>query len=193
VKPAQLKPKKCKQCKIEFMPVRAMQAVCGAYCAGRLVKNNNDRTAAKKKAQDKRETKAKLEGMKGRGYWIAQAQAAFNSWVRARDRAAGNPCISSGKPLDWSGNAVDAGHFRSRGSAPHLRFDERNCHSQTKYENRHMSGNVTGYRIGLIDRIGLEAVEALEADQEPRKYTIDDLKEIKATYTAKARELKKEL
>ncbi|MEF0257051.1 recombination protein NinG, partial [Pseudomonas aeruginosa] len=42
----------------------------------------------------------------------------------------------------------------------------------------------------LIERIGLEAVEALEADHQPRKYTNDELKAIAAEYRAKLRELK---
>jgi hypothetical protein len=45
-------------------------------------------------------------------------------------------------------------------------------------------------RLGLIARIGLEAVEALESDQEPRKYTIDDLKAIKTKYSALMRAMK---
>ncbi|MBW6376018.1 recombination protein NinG, partial [Pseudomonas aeruginosa] len=42
-------------------------------------------------------------------------------------------------------------------------------------------------------RIGLEAVEALEADHRPRKYTNDELKEIKAKYRALSRELKRKM
>ncbi|WP_258163869.1 recombination protein NinG, partial [Pseudomonas sp. 18092229] len=48
-----------------------------------------------------------------------------------------------------------------------------------------------GFREGLIERIGLEAVEALESDHEPRKHTIDELKAITATYRALTRELKR--
>lgn len=47
------------------------------------------------------------------------------------------------------------------------------------------------YRIGLIARIGLAAVEALEADQSVKKYTIDELKALTAHYRALTRELKK--
>lgn len=47
------------------------------------------------------------------------------------------------------------------------------------------------FRAGLIDRIGLEAVEALEADHQPRKYTVEELKAITTEYRAKTRELKK--
>jgi hypothetical protein len=43
----------------------------------------------------------------------------------------------------------------------------------------------------VVARIGLEAVEALEADQSVKQYRADDLKAIKAKYTALARELKR--
>ena len=86
---------------------------------------------------------------------------------------------------------MDAGHYRSRGSAPHLRFDERNCHAQSKKDNRYLSGNAVDYRIGLIARIGLEAVESLESDQTPRKWTIEELKAIKAEYRQKLKELQR--
>ena len=130
--------------------------------------------------------------LKTRGEWIKETQAVFNAFIRTRDQLAGHNCISSGRPLDWSGNNVDAGHYRSRGSAPHLRFDERNCHAQSKKDNRYLSGNAVDYRIGLIARIGLEAVESLEADQTPKKYTIAELRAIKAHYVAKLKELKNE-
>ena len=139
---------------------------------------------------DKALTRQKRESLKSTGTLIAEAQAAFNGFVRLRDQLAGHACISSGKPLDWNGNGVDAGHYRSRGSAPHLRFDERNVHAQSKHDNRYLSGNVTGYRVGLICRLGIAAVDALECDQTPRKYSRDDLKAIKATYTAKTKALK---
>ena len=117
---------------------------------------------------------------------------AFNAYIRARDQAAGHDCISSGRPLDWSGNAVDAGHYRSTGAAPHLRFNEDNCHAQSKRENQYLAGNAIDYRIGLIDRIGLARVEALEADNEIRKWNREELIAIRDEYRAKAKQLKKE-
>jgi hypothetical protein len=190
IKPKATKPKKCKVCPSMFTPSRMGQKVCGALCALTFARSVRAKDEKREAIRDRVATKAKLEAMKGRGYWIAQAQTAFNSFIRERDKQAGYPCISSGRPLDWNGNAVDAGHYRSRGSAPHLRFDERNCHAQSKQENRYASGNVVGYRLGLIARYGLEYVEALEADQAPRNYSIDDLKAIKTTYAAKVREIK---
>ena len=139
---------------------------------------------------ERKEIRAKRESIKTRAQWMREAQQAFNKFIRLRDQIAGHACISSGQPLDWSGNNVDAGHYRSTGSAPHLRFDERNCHAQSKKDNRYLSGNAVDYRIGLIARIGLESVELLEADQTQRKYTIEELKQIISTYRAKTKELK---
>lgn len=178
-------------CGASFAPQRLGQAVCN-YTCGLAIKDVNQAKARKSLAQvERREIKVRKEKLKSRGEHMREAQQAFNEYVRTRDQAAGHLCISSGKPLDWSGNAVDAGHYRSVGSAPHLRFDERNCHAQSKQDNRFLSGNAVDYRIGLIARIGQEAVDALEADQSVRKYTVEQIKGIKAYYRAKTRELKK--
>ena len=185
-----LKPKKCKVCKAGFAPTKPMQSVCSPACALSLASSKRARAEKIEQIKGKRETRAKLASLKTMGKLIAEAQTAFNAYIRVRDQLAGHACISSGRPLDWSGNGVDAGHYRSRGSAPHLRFDERNCHAQSKQENRYASGNATGYRVGLIARIGMEALEALECDQTPRKYGRDDLKAIKAQYAAKTKQLK---
>ena len=189
----QPKPKKCKNpsCGEKFVAQRLGQAVCSPKC-GLAIKDVNQAKARKSLAQVGRaDIKVRKEALKSRGDHMREAQQAFNEYIRTRDQAAGHLCISSGKPLDWSGNAVDAGHYRSVGSAPHLRFDERNCHAQSKQDNRFLSGNAVDYRIGLIARIGQEAVDALESDQSVRKYTVEEIKAIKATYRAKTRELKK--
>lgn len=189
------KPKVCKNpsCKTSFVPQRLGQAVCN-YACGLAIKDVNQEKARKALVDvGRKEIRAQKEKLKSRGEHMRETQIAFNAYIRLRDQIAGHACISSGKPLDWSGNAVDAGHYRSVGSAPHLRFDERNCHAQSKQDNRFLSGNAVDYRIGLIARIGLEAVDALEADQSVRKYTVEDLKAIKAHYRALARELKREI
>ena len=86
---------------------------------------------------------------------------------------------------------MDAGHYRSTGSADHLRFDEDNCHAQRSDCNRYGAGRAVDYRIGLIGRIGLERVEALEARNDTTKWTREGLREIRDTYRAKAKELEK--
>jgi hypothetical protein len=190
---AVVKLRKCavKSCRKEFMPAKPFETWCSPDCGTILALTKLEKGRAGKAKAERVADRVKKAKFKTRGEWIAEAQVAFNAFIRERDRQAGYPCISSGKPLDWSGNNVDAGHYRSRGSAPHMRFDERNCHAQSKQENRYASGNATDYRIGLIARIGIEAVEALEADDAPRKHTVDELKAIRDEYRAKLKDLKK--
>lgn len=187
------KQRKCKVCKTSFEPTKPMQAVCGIGCALDIAAKKKTLRQAKERRETAKADKAKREKLKTKGEYIKEAQSAFNKYVRLRD--SGHGCISCGADCSSasSGGAGDAGHFRSRGSAPHLRFDERNVHLQCKRCNRYLSGNVADYRIGLIERIGQSALEELEADQTSRNYTIDDLKNIKAIYTAKCKELEKQV
>ncbi|MDY0633231.1 recombination protein NinG, partial [Pasteurella multocida] len=47
------------------------------------------------------------------------------------------------------------------------------------------------FRIGLIERLGIEKVEQIEADQRPRHYSKDDLRRIKKIFNKKSRMLEK--
>lgn len=178
----------CKVCKGKFTPSRQMQGVCESYACMMVHAMN-----AAKKSRESREKKARAEArsrreaLKTRRDYIKEAQSAFNAYIRARDK--GKPCICCQRPLVDAGigGGYDCGHYRSVGSAPHLRFDERNAHGQTKQCNRYGSGRAVDYRIGLIQRIGLAEVEALEADQAVRKWTVEELIQIKKTYKEKAR------
>jgi hypothetical protein len=178
------KPKTCPVCERGFIPLRALQSVCGPVCAGKKVRAD--------KAKAKRELRERKAAIKTIPDLLKEAQREFNAFIRARDRAAGHVCISCGRVLDWSGNGTDAGHYRSVGSAPHLRFHEDNCHAQCKHCNQWRAGNAVDYRIGLIQRIGLEAVEALEADNRVHKWTKDELIAIRDTYRQKRKELEKQ-
>lgn len=114
-----------------------------------------------------------------------EAQASFNAFIRARDK--GKPCICCGLPLSAGdvGGSFDCGHYRSVGSAPQLRYHEDNAHGQRKQCNRWGAGRAVDYRLGLIARIGLERVEALEAINAPHKWTREELMAIRDAYRAK--------
>jgi hypothetical protein len=181
-----IKPKrtsKCRICKSEYIKRSMAHKVCGTDCAVAL----ND--------SDKRRKEAKIdkvckEALKSLSDLKREAQTVFNAFIRERDKLSGYTCISSGRPLDWSGNQVDAGHYRSIGSASHLRFNEHNVHAQSKLDNLYLSGNAVDYRIGLIKRIGLPFVEALESDQAIKKWTREELVELKIIYREKLKKLK---
>lgn len=175
------KPKKCKECGESFVPNKPMQKVCSVACAITHAKTAGEATRKRDQAKQVREARQKL---KGRSEYAKEAQQAFNAWVRERD--SGLPCISCGR---FHQGQWHAGHYRTVGSSPELRFEPLNCHRQCAPCNNHKSGDIVNYRINLVRKIGLEAVEWLEGSHEPKRYTIDDLKAIKAEYKAKLKEL----
>jgi len=187
-----LKPRTCKWCKQKFTPDRPKQTCCCIECAESYGKKTTAKAEAIRSAADRKTIRIRKEAIKTRPKLIAELGVEFRAWVRARDE--GKPCISCDKPLIKTGKLggdYDAGHYRSVGSAKHLEFDERNVHGQCKYCNDQLKSNPQGYRPRLIERIGLEAVLALEADHEPRKYSKDDIRQMKETYKSKLKELRK--
>ena len=186
-----LKPKTCAHCPQVFMPRSAFQTVCSPKCLLKQV-NRQEREKKAKAKSERAADRAKRADQETIPQLIKRADKAFQEYIRERDRKAGHACISSGRPLDWSGNKVDAGHYRSKGAASHLRYDEDNCHAQTKHENRDKAGNAVEYRMHLIKRIGLERVERLESSNEAIKWSRDVLRQIIVIYRAKARALRKE-
>lgn len=180
---------KCKVCATPFAKTRPMQNWCSIDCAVILGNQAIAKKKAKAQAEDRKQTREKLDAMRTKPQLVKLAQTAFNAFVRARD--AGKPCISCGKPLHGPqvGGAFDCGHYRSVGSAPHMRFVEDNAHGQCKHCNSHLAGNHVAYRQGLIARIGLQAVERIEADNTTRKYSKEGLIELARHYRAEARKM----
>jgi hypothetical protein len=194
IAPKPPRPKRCKNpaCGISFPPQRLGQAVCSPKC-GLAIKDVNQEKARKSLAQiDRREIKVRKEKLKSRADHLREAQAAVNEFVRLRD--AHLPCIScDSMPSDHdliTGSRWDAGHYRSVGACPELRFEPLNIHRQCVKCNRNLSGNAVEYRIRLVKRIGADKVDWLEGPHSARKYTVDDIKTIKAEYRALTRELK---
>ena len=176
------KAKPCGVCERLFVPVRPMMVVCSPACAMKKVRQA--------KVEERAKVRTRKEAIKTIPDLIKEAQREFNGYIRARDAA--QPCICCGRPLGDGpvGGAYDAGHYRSTGSAGHLRFNEDNCHAQRKDCNRYGAGRAVDYRIGLIARIGLESVEALESNNTPHKWNREELIHIRNTYRAKLKELK---
>lgn len=173
------KEKKCKACGGMFTPWSSLQKVCSQSCAIKLVDFIKQRDFKRKT----REMRKKLND-KDRGYHIKRAQAAFNKFIRLRDRD--EPCISCGRHHEGQ---YHAGHYKTTGAHPELRFEELNCHKQCAPCNNHKSGDITNYRVNLIKKIGVANVEWLEGPHDAQHWTIDELKEITKHYNAKVREI----
>ena len=147
--------------------------MCQWKCAIEFAKNQKIKTVKK----EVKEAKLKL---KSRSDWLKETQVVFNKYIRLRDQNDG--CISCGST---SASSYHAGHYRSIGSAGHLRFNEHNCHRQCAACNTHLSGNLIRYRLGLIRKIGIQLVETLESDNATVKWSIDEIKLLKAHFSAK--------
>lgn len=172
--------RKCavKGCTNRFTPRSMAHKACSPECAAIVA-------AAERKRLEAKQTRERREAVKTRSDHLKSAQGVFNKYIRERDAAL--PCISCGR---FHTGAYDAGHYRSVGAQPALRFHEDNCHKQCVPCNQHKGGNAVEYRLGLIARIGAERVAFLEQEHAPAKYTIDDAKRIKAHYKAKLKALK---
>lgn len=178
-----IKQKKCKACQSTFLPFRPLQVACSSTCAIEIAQKARAKKEAKEQRKELREAK---ERIKSRSEWMKEAQAQFNAYIRARDNDL--PCISCGRHHKGQ---YHAGHYRTVGGNPELRFEELNVWKQCAPCNDHLHGNIVNYRIELLRRIGEEKLAWLEGPHEPKKYTISELKEIKATYRKKANELLK--
>lgn len=183
--------KKCAICRTPFQPRSMTHKACGPDCSQTLMERDKRIKQSKAQRQERAQDKAKLEAMKTIPKLKAELQTVFNLYIRLRD--AGQPCICCGKfataaALAKPGGAYDSCHYRSRGSADHLRYNEDNVHLGLKDCN---TWGHKDYRSGLIARIGLERVEALESDQAIVKWTHDWLRSTKALYQAKVLALKK--
>lgn len=177
-----LKPKqqkKCRICKELFSPFNTLEKMC-VPCAIKKGRENN-------RKEFDRETRRLKQKVKTRGEWLKEAQSAFNKYIRARD--IDQPCISCSRT--HSGQ-YHAGHYKSVGANPELRFDESNCHKQCAPCNNHLSGNISNYRVHLLAKIGLDGVVLLEGPHEPLKLTIDEIKAIKEKYNGKYKQLIKD-
>lgn len=182
--------RRCKytQCRKELPPARQCtdyiqkKGFCTFECATQCGLERARKARDKESREELRKAREKL---KTRSDYARDAQRDFNAYIRERDHD--KPCISCGRHHQGQ---YHAGHYRTVGANPELRFEELNVHKQCAPCNNHKSGNIVEYRINLLERIGQEALDWLEGPHEPKRYTIGELKDIAKHYRRKAREFK---
>lgn len=186
-----VKPRICKikdmdgvVCGASFVPRSSLQVACSPLCAIHKTAHDKAKKAAKTASEQRMAHQAAKERIKTRGEWTKDAQTAFNSFIRARD--AGLPCVSCGRHHNGQ---YHAGHYRTVGANPELRFNELNVHKQCAPCNDHLHGNLINYRIELERRIGSANLKWLEGNHKAAHLSIDDLKQIKTTYKIKLKDL----
>ena len=182
-----MKQKTCKVCRQKYLTTKPLQQVCGLDCA--VIHSNN--TKAKQQAKEATRNRVELRKAKEKAKplkkWLDEAQVLVNRYVvKIRDKD--EPCISCGTRNPNIQYA--AGHFRSRGAASHLRYNLDNLHKQcNKHCNCELAGNIRQYRPALIAKIGQERFDAIENNNESKKWTIDEAQKIISIYKKLLKEL----
>lgn len=193
--------RKCKHCS-EYKPAESgVKVPAGWFCChqhaiefARAKSARNFEIEQRRRSADaKRSRNAARNALRQRGlavkplsYWMKKAQVAVNKYIRLRD--SGLPCISCGRSASWHGQ-WHASHFRSVGSASSLRFNTKNIHKACSICNTHLSGSIMNYRPALIEKIGYNAVEALEKNNSISRYSVDYLKRIEVVFTRKSKRI----
>lgn len=183
------KPPKCRHCRKRLDNPRQR---LHDECVDPWLAKEREKKAAAAKKQERAVDRVKREGMKSVRRLIPEAQEAFNEFIRERDRDKG--CFVCGAAFEFTegslGGVMDAGHVRSRGAAPQLRFNEDNCHAECKHCNGSFGAKPHEIEEGAIRRIGPERYAALKQNNAAHKWTREEVRGIRDTYRAKLKELK---
>jgi hypothetical protein len=102
----------------------------------------------------------------------------------------GKPCISCGRP-DQGGRMRNASHFKSRGANSFLRYDLRGLHASCVPCNLYQSGNIEGYRQGLLERYGSAIVEYLDTAPRVKAWTAPELIQMRSEVSEEIRRLER--
>lgn len=200
------KQKACKNCKTKFTPMSSWANACSPLCGLEIARAKRIKAEQAAKVKERQADRVTREKQKTRGQWVAEAKIAIQRFRRLEELAKGSGCISCLRTQQevmgtdgWKpGGAWDGGHFLSKGARPELALEPLNIWLQCKscnagggkYARKGYTVNAA-FEANLIAKEGAELVDWLNGPHEPKHYSTDDLKAIKATYAAKTRELLK--
>jgi len=186
-----LEPKTCAHCGKPFLPrYTSMQIACTLTCAKRLAVNE-------RKAREKAEResfKARKEKLKKCSEWEEECRAIVQKIARIRDCNDG--CISCHVGPNYDGQ-WHGSHYRSVGACSNTQFLLWNIHKACAQCNLFKGGNREFYRPRLIEKIGLERVEWLDAQNKAEKRSgpayIEYLKRFKVVMGKRLRRMEKRM
>lgn len=188
-----------KQCKVCNEPnPNPLEKTCSYVCRGKWLLSQDGEGEIKKalraaeRARKRKERKRKAEA-KGIQHWLKETQKVFNAYIRERDKGLG--CISCGTHAHMMGGSglggvIDAGHFKSVGAHPELRFEPKNVHAQCRDCNGFKGGMPKEYAAGIIKRFGQGRLDWLNGKHEAKHYTIEQLADMRKGFRKATRELR---
>lgn len=142
------------------------------------------------KAKAKEQEKKKAKAAPTKQSLVKKLDRIFQLYIRLRDvnNQGAFRCISCGRYKPFS--QMDAGHFIGR-AAMSLRYCTSNVFGQCRYCNRILNGNLLDYRKSLVQKLGEEKVEWLEAQKHSTKsYSCFELETLIDFYTKEVKKLK---
>lgn len=181
------RPVKCKApgCDKRFVRRSMTHKACGPECAAALVAAGRAKEAARAERAAAADHRNRLAEVKPLSHWLKATERVVNHYVLTRDRA--RPCISCGTfdTVQW-----EAGHFKSVGAHREMRYLATNIHKQCHRCNVQFSGNIHGYREGLLARYGQQILDELDGPHPLIDHTRESLAEIRREFAAMTRALK---
>jgi hypothetical protein len=173
-----------------------MKEFCSVDC-GYALSRHKQRQKWAREAREYRKaekaSKAKITDQEGPA---KSARMAVHGFIAVRDMD--KPCIVHGHNCQNADAGFDAGHFRSVGSAPELRFNTWNIHKQCRLSNRgahnrkrYRASVDRLYEAGLVERIGQERVDWLKGPHKPNQYRAKDFERIARIFRKRTRIYKK--
>ena len=173
--------RKCKICGDRFETPYLNRCWCSDDCLKeyKQLQYEKAREKAKSKPQKPIKVRAAIKSQSDnkRAVLMRELTRLFNAYIRRRDEH--QPCISCGTTQS---DAWHAGHYKTAKAYPELRFDENNVHKQCFHCNVNLSGNIEGYRKGLLQRIGKVALDELESHTPQEKLSLAEIKELIVYY-----------
>jgi len=171
--------RKCKQCGDKKKACEGVQTPISWFCSTKcgfeysqaLQQKMRDKQIAKQKKEkseldkkDRAKHKERKKEVKPLKYWQDKLQKLVNQYV-VHIRDAGKPCCTCG--TDAPDIKYDAGHYRTRGSAPELRYELTNIHKQCSINcNVHGSGMRLEYQGFITHNYGEKHLEWLNGKHE---------------------------
>jgi len=130
-----------------------------------------------------------MRASKSKKHAKKKADRYFSKYIRKRDADHRGivQCCTSGKWIHWKN--ADAGHYISRRFEA-TRYDERNCHAQSRQENRFHNGNQLVHQKYIEERYGEDVAKQLYIKSRMKcKRTQADYERIAKKYKKKLEEL----
>jgi len=202
-----VKQKRCPCCKEMYTPKRYGLRL--TRCCDKLECRLEYAQLARAKEAEKDARSRKKEFYRNdRSHQLSLCQDVFNKLRRLQelkwfaDRGLQPTCISCGNTL--GGDVWCAGHFKTRGAQSGLRFDPLNVYLQHNRRcNSDLSGDIYGtktthgYLQGLRNRFGDESAQEIidycETNTGVKKWSCEELIDMRADWNKQIRELEKEL